>query len=109
MNFFFFLNYWGKKPKTKHVDDLPTKASRVLTDHTSVNVLLLLLLLFFFSFMSQLNALDVFCAQAYAYTIVSVPITGRTSEEKVEILQMSCSWVDLVVKMETASVTGEHF
>lgn len=108
MNLFIFLNYWGKKTKNKTCRRSAYQGQQGF-NRSHVCKCAAAASSFLFSFMSQLNALDVFCAQAYAYTIVSVPITGRTSEEKVEILQMSCSWVDLVVKMETASVTGEHF
>lgn len=46
----------------------------------------------------------------YMYTYDGECVINRPDfREKVEILQMFCSWMDLVVKIYTASVTGEHF
>lgn len=49
------------------------------------------------------------CLERSEWTRVWLPLISCTSEKKVEIHQMFCSWVDLVVKIQTASVTAEHF
>lgn len=49
------------------------------------------------------------CLERSEWTRVWLSLIGCTSEKEVEIRQMFCSWVDLVVKIQTASVTAEHF
>lgn len=53
----------------------------------------------FFSVSIKHAGLFFVCVCVCTCTIVGVSLIGCTSEKKVEIHQMFCSWVDLVVKI----------